>query len=99
MKANGVGLTVLCMHLIGVGGCGSPRVFRSPTPSASEASSGVCDELAKTCHEHDAQSPLAHECHELGHSGSEEHCRARRDECWNECHSALRGRTGSSPSP
>lgn len=81
----------LCLLFVnGVATCARQRAFRSPAPGQSETSSSACAELAETCHHHDAQSKLAHECHELGHSGTEEQCRDRRDECWNECNAALR---------
>ena len=80
----------LCLPLaIAVAACAHQPAFRSPPPGPSDAKPSACRELAETCHHHDAQSKLAHECHELGHAGTEEQCSARRDECWNECNAAL----------
>lgn len=69
----------------------------SRSPGSGEANTGACKELASTCHEHAHQSPLAHDCHVLGHSGNEQQCEARRDECRRECQDAVGGESKPTP--
>jgi hypothetical protein len=89
MKLNSATAPLLCLSLIAFGSCARAPAYRSP--DAAVADGGACEEIASSCHEHDSESGLAHECHLLGHDGSQQQCQARRSVCWNECHSALRG--------
>lgn len=58
----------------------------SSKPAATPAAAASCEELAKACHPHEEHTPLAKECHELGHKApSEEACAARKTECLAAC--------------
>ncbi len=57
-------------------------------PTGEAASSPACEELAKKCHEHAGASPLAKECHEIGHGGDAGACEAKHHECVAECEKA-----------
>lgn len=54
--------------------------------------SGSCDVLASQCH--GGASPLAVECHDLGHAGDDAKCGPRRDECLAAC-----PKEGTEPEP
>lgn len=65
------------------------------SPPAESASTGteadsVCIEIAHSCHEYEAFSAKAKECHEKGHSKktTEAECQAMRSECLDECSKA-----------
>ena len=54
----------------------------SSTPSNTDYA-GSCRELASRCHP--IQTPLGHECHELGHDGDDAKCGPRKNDCLAEC--------------
>lgn len=72
-----------------VAGCAAgPAPSSAPSAAATVAPSRgpACVALARACHSHDADGPVAHECHELGHAApSEERCLAKKDECMKVC--------------
>ncbi|MBS2012826.1 MAG: hypothetical protein JST00_08070 [Deltaproteobacteria bacterium] len=54
----------------------------SPASGAPDVA-GSCNELASRCH--GFATPLAVECHELGHDGDDARCGPRRSECLAAC--------------
>jgi hypothetical protein len=72
----------------------------APAESASSTSveNSVCVEIASICHEHEAYSAKAKDCHEMGHSreSTEQQCQSRRAECLAECNKAAEQPHGES---
>jgi hypothetical protein len=73
----------------------NPEVLASGTRPATEANS-VCIGIAHTCHEYEASSAKAKDCHEKGHSKetTEAQCEAMRRECLDECTQAAEAARG-----
>jgi hypothetical protein len=46
---------------------------------------GSCAVLASQCHPYDKETAIGHECHELGHDGTDSACAVRKAECIAAC--------------
>lgn len=67
-------------------GCAPSPQSTAAAPAAEHLDS-ACEQLVTACHKHDAKSPVAHDCHVLGHSksASGKDCESRLSECLTEC--------------
>lgn len=46
---------------------------------------GSCAAIATRCHPYDKESAIGHECHDLGHDGTDTTCAPRKAECLAAC--------------
>jgi hypothetical protein len=86
---------IFCCVLFSLAACSTASAPAESPPPATEADS-VCIEIAHTCHEYEAFSAKAKDCHEKGHSKktTEEQCQAMRAECLDECTKAAEAARG-----
>lgn len=73
-----LGATAAAVLLV-CGACSSTESAAKPDPT------GACSALASACHPYDKTSTLGHECHGLGHDGTDTACAERKDECLAAC--------------